>query len=73
MCYLLFLSSSAISIIMSTAEIAPTPIVIVTSTVPESTLTITAKPLFSEDFIALAIAVAMVVTSIAIGLKLRKK
>jgi peptide/nickel transport system substrate-binding protein len=46
---------------------------IVTSTVPESTLTITAKPLFSEDFIALAIAVAMVVTSTAIGIKLRKK
>jgi hypothetical protein len=58
---------------MSTAEIAPTPIVIVTSAVPESTLTITAKPLFSEDFIALAIAVAMIITSTAIGIKLRKK
>ena len=46
---------------------------VVTSPVPGSTLTITVKPLFSEDLIALAIAVAMVVTSIAIGLKLRKK
>jgi hypothetical protein len=46
---------------------------VVTSPVPGSTLTITVKPLFSEALIALAIAVAMVVTSIAIGLKLRKK
>jgi hypothetical protein len=47
--------------------------VTVTTTVPESTLTITAKPLFSEDFIALAISVAMIITSTAIGIKLRKK
>jgi rhamnogalacturonyl hydrolase YesR len=46
---------------------------VVTSTVPESTLTITLRPLFSEDLAALAIAVAMVIASIAIGLKLRKK
>jgi len=46
---------------------------VVTSPVPGSTLTITVKPLFSEALIALAIAVAMVVTSIAIGLKLKKK
>jgi hypothetical protein len=46
---------------------------VVTSTVPESTLTITLRPLFSEDLVALAVAVTMVIASIAIGLKLRKK
>jgi hypothetical protein len=46
---------------------------IVTITIPESTLTITLRSLFSEDLAALAIAVAMVIASIAIGLKLRKK
>jgi hypothetical protein len=46
---------------------------IVTSTVPESTLTITMRPLFSEDFIALAISVAMIITSTAIGLRLRRR
>jgi len=46
---------------------------VVTITVPESTLTITLRPLFSEDLVALAVAVTMVIASIAIGLKLRKK
>ena len=46
---------------------------VVTITVPESTLTITLRPLFSEDLVALAVAVAMVIASIAIGLKLRKR
>jgi hypothetical protein len=46
---------------------------VVTSTVPESTLTITLRPLLSEYSVALAIAVAMVIVSILIGLKLRKK
>jgi hypothetical protein len=46
---------------------------VVTSTVPESTLTITLRPLFSEDLVALAVAATMVIASIAIGLKLRKK
>jgi hypothetical protein len=46
---------------------------IVTSTVPESTLTITLRPLFSEDLVALAVAATMMIASIAIGLKLRKK
>jgi hypothetical protein len=59
--------------ITKTVVVSERTTVTVTTTVPESTLTITAKPLFSEDFIALAIAVAMVVTSTAIGIKLRKK
>jgi hypothetical protein len=46
---------------------------VVTITVPESTLTITLRSLFSEDLLALAVAVAMVIASIAIGLKLRMK
>jgi len=46
---------------------------VVTSTVPESTLTITLRPLFSEDLVALAVAATMVTASIAIGLKLRMK
>jgi len=46
---------------------------VVTSTVPESTLTITLRPLLSEYLVALAIAVAMMIASIPIGLKLRKK
>jgi hypothetical protein len=59
--------------ITKTVVVSERTTVTVTTTVPESTLTITAKPLFSEDFIALAISVAMVVTSTAIGIKLRKK
>jgi hypothetical protein len=46
---------------------------VVTITVPESTLTITLRSLFSEDLVALAVAVTMVIASIAIGLKLRMK
>ena len=46
---------------------------VVTITVPESTLTITLRPLFSEDLVALAVAATMVTASIAIGLKLRMK
>jgi hypothetical protein len=46
---------------------------VVTITVPESTLTITLRSLFSEDLVALVVAVAMVIASIAIGLKLRMK
>jgi len=44
----------------------------VTSIVPEYTLTITEKPLFSEEIIALAIAVLMIVTSSIIAYKLKK-
>jgi hypothetical protein len=46
---------------------------VVTITVPESTLTITLRSLFSEDLVALAVAVTMIIASIAIGLKLGKK
>jgi len=42
---------------------------VVTSTVPESTLTITLRPLLSEYSVALAIAVAMVIVSILIVLR----
>jgi hypothetical protein len=46
---------------------------IVTSTVPESTLTITMRPLFSEDLVALTISITMIVTSILIGIRLRRR
>jgi len=45
----------------------------VTSTVPEYTLTITEKPLFSEEITALIIAIIMITTSTAIGVKLKKR
>jgi hypothetical protein len=56
-----------------TITITTTETEVVTITVPESTLTITLRSLFSEDLVALAVAVTMIIASIAIGLKLGKK
>ena len=59
--------------LVTTITITTTETEVVTITVPESTLTITLRSLFSEDLVALAVAVTMIIASIAIGLKLGKK